>query len=333
MTGFALPRVVADHKVLDDQRREIKRVNQYALVETIGQSSHAKVYLAIDLDGNLPYAAKAIAVGGMRNNGPVLEREIRLLRRFNHPHIVKLHEVLHAKRQAIVYLILEWASYGSLSANSGLPEVTIASIFKQICEGLAALHRENLVHHDIKPSNILLFSDGIAKLADFGVGHSLDSADTVIATPAYQAPEFFDESVDIVLDPIKEDIWSMGISIYEAAFGVLPFTGANVYEISWNVLHSALPIPAHASNDLRDLLGKMLEPDPSKRISLEEVQAHPFFADAPEIFALPTPPRTPPKVEHHRSMSYVVANVCDDAYTFVKKQLSASSPVSLYGFF
>jgi serine/threonine-protein kinase 11 len=333
MATFLAPRIIADHKALDDQRRDIKRVNQYALVDTLGQSSQAKVYLALDVDRNLPYAAKAIAVGGMRNSGPALEREIRLLRRFDHPHIIKLHEVLHAKRQAVVYLILEWAPHGSLAANGGLPERTVAAIFRQICQGLSAIHGQGLVHHDIKPSNILLFTDGTAKLADFGVGHSLDSADTVIATPAYQAPEFFDESADIVLDPIKEDIWSMGVSIYEAAFGALPFTGANVYEISWNVLHSPLPIPAHASGDLRDLLEKMLRPDPSKRISLGEVQAHRFLAEAPEKFELPTPPRAPPKVGAHRSMAYVVANVCDDTYTFVKKQLSASSPVSLYGFF
>jgi serine/threonine-protein kinase 11 len=331
--SFVVPHVIPDHKLLEDQHPNIKKVNQYALLETIGQSSHSKVYLALDVENNAPYAAKAIALGGLRDCGPLLDREIRLLRRLRHPNIIQLHEVLHAKRLGVVYLILEWASCGSLAQvlKGGMEEQTVAAIFKQVCRGLSALHAEGLVHHDIKPSNILLFGDGVAKLSDFGIGHSLASADTVMGTPAYQAPEFFDESTDIELDPIKEDVWSLGVSIYEAVFGELPFTGANMFEISWAILHTPLVIPESGSEALRDLLGKMLEPNPGKRASLQEVERHRFFENAPSGFDLPA--RVAPRLNPARSMSYVVANVCDATYTFVKRQLSASVPVTLYGYF
>jgi serine/threonine-protein kinase 11 len=153
----------------------------------------------------------------------------------------------------------------------------------------------------------------------------------VIGTPAYQAPEIFDESVEIELDPIKEDVWSLGVSIYEAAFGKLPFEGANMFEISWNVLNTPLVIPERASEGLRDLLQRTLELDPAKRAALEEVRSHRFFEGAEPGFEVPG--RLPPRLNSGRSMSYVVATVCDDTYTFVKRQLSQSSPVSLYGYF
>jgi serine/threonine-protein kinase 11 len=327
--------LIPDHKVIDERHCRIKKINQYALVDVIGQSSYGKVYLALNCDTGAPYAAKVIALNGLRSGGPALEREVRLLRLFDHPNILKLHEVLHAKRLGLVYVILEWASWGSLShaLQPGLSEQTVAAIFRQVCAGLAAMHSQNHVHHDIKPSNILLFGDGVAKLSDFGIGHSVASADTVIGTPAYQAPEFFDDSSDVELDPVKEDIWSLGVSMYEAAFGRLPFTGANVYEISWNVLHTPLQIPETASASLRDLLMKMLELNPAKRISLEEIRGHAFLENAAERFELSEPPAQPPKLNPGRSMSYVVANVCDETYTFVKKQLSGSSPAFLGGYF
>jgi serine/threonine-protein kinase 11 len=328
--ALARPLAILDHKLLKEKQHDIKKINQYALLETIGQTAQTKVYLALDVDTNVAYAAKAVSVGGS-----ALEREVRLLRGLHHPNIVELHEVLHAKRQGIFYLILEWASSGSLAQalTAGLPECTVASIFKQIGRGLAFLHDNRIVHHDVKPSNILLFSDGVAKLSDFGVGHSIESADTVIGTPAYQAPEFFDEDADIELDPVKEDVWSMGVSLYEAAFGELPFKGGNVYEIAWNILHTELVIPLSASEELRDLLTKMLEPNPGKRVTLLEVQRHPFFERAEASFTLPGETHAPPKLTPARSMTYTVAKVCDESYSFIKKQLSASSPVSLYGYF
>jgi serine/threonine protein kinase len=92
-----------------------------------------------------------------------------------------------------------------------------------------------------------------------------------------------------------------------------------------------LAIPESASDALRELLEEMLEPNPAKRMSLQEVEQHRFFHHSPTEFVLPV--RTPPKLNPGRAISYVVAKVCDEEYTFVKRQLSASSPVSLYGYF
>jgi serine/threonine-protein kinase 11 len=321
-----LPHLITDHK-FTTKPRKTKQINQYVLLNTLGSGSQSKVYLAIDTQTQLPYALKAIQM----NVGPTLNREIRLLRRLKHPNIIKLHEVLQVKHQNIAYLVLDWASCGSLAQviPRCLDERTVAGIFLQVCEGLAYLHSEGIAHHDIKPSNILLFADGVVKLGDFGIGHSFDSADTVIGTPAYQSPEYFDESEDIILDPIKEDIWSLGVSIFETIFGKLPFNGSNMFEIAWTIFNQPLVIPKTASSELRDLLHKIFERNPSKRISLTEIQFHPFFGNVyPSM--LFNVPKIIPKLNPNCKLQSIEAIVCGEINNSPKGQRSASYSIGLY---
>jgi serine/threonine-protein kinase 11 len=321
-------RLIEDHRFPpSDPGRKPKQINQYAIVRTIGYGSRTRVHLAIDTNTNLPYAAKAILASSCS-----CEREVRLLRSLVHPNVVRLHDVLHVKRQGRVYLILEWASCGSLAqaAAGGLSEGAAAAIFRQICDGLAYLHSQGIAHRDIKPSNILLFSDGVAKIGDFGMGHSFESADTVLGTPAYQPPEVFDESDDIVLDPEKEDVWSLGVSIFEAVFGRLPFVGANVFEIARSVLSGSLEVPESASACLRALLGGMLQPSPAARLSLAEVRAHEFFRNAGDRWEVSVTPALVPKLHPSQSVVPVPAAQVDDDSSPANGQRSASWPLGLY---
>jgi serine/threonine-protein kinase 11 len=312
----------------DEPEKHIKKINQYALLEVVGYGATSKVFMAYDTMTDKPLAAKAISLCDGKHDGFALEREIRILRRLNHPNIIKLHEVLYTAKRRMAYVILEWASFGSLQAVLGLTNESndLAAIFKQVCAGLSYLHQQGMVHQDIKPSNILLFSGGIAKLSDFGIGHSFDSADAVIGTPAYQAPEFFDDSGDVVLDPVKEDVWSLGISLYEAAFGKLPYEGDSVYQITWNMSHTPLIIPASASEPLRDLLSRMLEVEPAKRFNLTEVMSHPFISQAPDRFTLTIQPRNIPRMTPAKSMVDIAAVVCGEGFTFARRPRSLSWP-------
>jgi serine/threonine-protein kinase 11 len=177
-----------------------------------------------------------------------------------------------------------------------------------------------------------LFGDGTVKLGDLGIGHSFDSADTVLGTPAYQAPEFFEEGEDIVLDPVREDIWSLGVSIFEAVFGRLPFEGGNVFEIGWSILNTRLEIPESASPALRDLLRRMLERDPAKRISLEEVRVHRFFEGEGMAGPLSVAENPVPRIRKGESTVQIAALVCGELGPFPAAQRSASSPLALYAY-
>jgi serine/threonine-protein kinase 11 len=322
------PIFIPDHVVTDEPKeRCAKQINQYLLVDKIGCGGISKVYLAIDEDSKRPFAAKAISLGGRGNEGLALQREVRMLRRLDHPNIIGLKEVLHCKRRQMAYLILDWAGYGSLLdvMEESLSEKALRSIVRQVCCGLAYLHKQGLAHHDIKPSNILLFANGVAKLGDFGVGHSFESTNSVVGSPAYQAPEFLDENSQSVLDPVKEDVWSLGITIFQAAFGFLPYSGENVYEIVWKVMHSQLVIPEKGSPLLKDLIKKMLDVNPATRLTLEEVMKHEWVADAEEHWTLPIDPRVLPKAYPSRdSLRSISASVCDDSYSFHVPQRSAS---------
>jgi serine/threonine-protein kinase 11 len=194
-------------------------------------------------------------------------------------------------------------------------------VYEQVVNGLLYLHEQGMVHKDIKPSNLLLFENGVVKIADFGVGHSFASAETVIGTPSYQAPEFLSEEGS--LDPAKEDVWSLGVTIFESLFGHLPFVGETVYAIAQASITS-IQFPKSASGEIRDLLTKMLCPDPEKRISIVEMAEHPFFKrnQAPvEEMAI-----SPPRMKPSNSMVTVSAEVCDDNYVLVPPSTAGSWP-------
>ncbi|KAH0790864.1 CAMK family protein kinase [Histomonas meleagridis] len=309
--------------IVENKIKTTEKVNQYLLISKIGYGSSSKVYLAKDTTDGSYYAAKIIKVSerGASGNGLLLlQREIRLLKKFSHPNIIKLHDVLRSQQRGTVYMFLEYADCGSLenaiSNHMEFTEVTIASIFKQIVSGLTYLHeKENIVHRDIKPSNIILFSKGYAKLSDFGIGHTFQSADTVIGSPAYQAPELFEDEEEDEYDtndPTKEDVWSLGVTLYQTVFGKLPYDGSNVYEIVNKIKTTKLKIPEshHYSESLLDLIMKMLVVHPSERCSLEEVRKHSFFDQAEDLIHFDFKPK---KIkEKLNQIVNIKANVWDE---------------------
>ena len=300
----------------EPQPPKVKKVNQYLLASKIGHGSSAKVYLAIDNQTNKQYAAKCVHIGHDHQLAVSLQREIQTLRTLDHPNILKLYEVLHVPDSNVAYLILEYGDCGSLQTsiekNYIIDERQIANIFYQVVLGLSYLHSQGIVHQDIKPSNILITSSGKVKLSDFGIGHHFESAEEVIGSPAYQAPEFFNDDI-AEIDPIKEDIWSLGVTLYETVFKKLPFNGNTIYEIANNIRNNPLILPASISPDLKDLLLKMLTPNPKDRVSLKGILEHPFFITAAPNIKIP--PQIP-KMRQSCSFDNIIATVCDENYTF-----------------
>lgn len=297
-------------KVADKQKSgKLKQINQYLIVRKIGDGRSAKVYLALNTENSQFVAIKAPKkfgsihnksgkiFGAQPSNGnknvntavPYLaqfEREVSLIRRLNksnHPSIIKIIQVLYSKSVDRAYIIFEWADCGSLKASIDqkymFSDAELALIFRQILEGLRYVHSQGIAHEDIKPSNLLIFSDGKVKISDFGIGHNFESADTVIGSPAYQAPEVIDDSLpeDEFLDPSKEDVWSLGVSLFEAKFHVLPYSGETFYEIANCIRQNQLRFPNQISDNLKDVLQKMLAVDPNKRASIDDLLVHPFF--------------------------------------------------------
>lgn len=296
-------------------KKQYKRINKYLLAQKIGTGSYSKVFLGID--GDQKYAIKRISLTDLsrKSSGIMqLEREIRLMHTFNHPNILKIHEVLHSISDNHVYLVLEYAECGSIGSyiDKGyhFQLNSIRSIIKQVSNALSYVHSLGFVHQDIKPANILLKSNGMVLLADFGIGHSFMSASTVVGTPAYQAPEAINDNTDLDdLDydepshssskeeesseeslkeneecpQLKEEIWALGVTLYQLIFNDLPFIGENLYEIVSIIKSTPLSLPHGIDPKIEGLLRRMLEVDPEKRISLDEVMNDPFVKDAPDF--------------------------------------------------
>jgi len=326
LRGQSLPSVIQIQPVVytKSETKRITQVNKYLLLKKIGMGGSSKIYVTLDTKTHKYYATKVFKpvyfFGDALKAMDHFEREIRNLWKFNHENILGVHEALYSESTSTAYIILEWANCGSLeqftTPTNPLELSEIATVLIQVIRGVMHLHESGIAHKDIKPSNILLFSDGTAKISDFGIGHSFQSADCVVGTPAYQAPEIFghdeedDDETEIALDPVKEDVWSLGVSLYQLAFSKLPFTGSNQYEIARNARESILQYDENVPEDLADLLRRMLEIDPERRFNMEQIASHRFFNRAFSKSKLKFPVTEPPKLNNGVSIRRIDAKVC-----------------------
>ncbi|KAH0785133.1 CAMK family protein kinase [Histomonas meleagridis] len=316
----------------DDEERPLKQVNQYLILQKIGEGSFSKVYLAKDTQEGKFYAIKSFNLNKLQHieaGISQLEREISAMRKMIHPNIIKLHEALHVESTDMVYLVLDYADCGSLQKIIEMESPTIDEIkyiFKQILSAVLCLHSNGIVHQDIKPSNILIRSDGHAYLADFGLGHSFRSTAMVVGSPGYQAPEALNDSdyTQDELDPAKEDVWSLGVSLFQTLFKRLPFTGNNVFEIIQNVKNRPLVIPNNTDPSIVSILRGMLCVNPGKRLSIEEVMKSDFFASTKKIDHFNFKVGEIPTDITERKVMFYGAIVCDANYSFARRSLTPS---------
>ena len=315
----------------EEEEKPLKQVNQYVLLQQLGEGSFAKVYLAYDRNNDKYFAMKRFKLYDLQHidaGVSQLEREISAMRKIVHPNIIHLHDVLHVEKTDIVYLVIDFADCGSLQQVLKLPippsDEIIKYVFFSILKAVSYLHSHGIVHQDIKPSNILLCSNGNVYLSDFGVGHSFQSTAMVVGSPGYQAPEaIYDFDVDPdTLNPAKEDVWSLGVTLYQVLFNELPFKGDNVYEIIQNITHTPLVIPEGTEKDVENLLRGMLCVLPSDRMDVEEVMNSPFFNDVKKITKLTFNVIEPPKIPSNAKIEHIQARICDIHYSFARPELT-----------
>ncbi|KAI0434860.1 hypothetical protein F5Y09DRAFT_190579 [Xylaria sp. FL1042] len=227
-----------------------------------------------------------------------IEREVAVLKLIDHPNIVKLHDIW--ENRAEIYLVLEYMDGGDMfsyiNACGPLPEFEMVTYFRQILSALEYVHSFNICHRDLKPENILMKSNGIVKIADFGMAAIQQSPTHALRTscgsPHYAAPELIARAR---YQGNKVDIWSLGCLLYATLSRKLPFDDpdGDVPRLLAKASKGIYSMPDFLSREAQDLIAKMLTVDPVKRISIRKIWKHPLLQKYDDLASFDEQSRTP----------------------------------------
>jgi serine/threonine-protein kinase len=211
----------------------MKKINNIELVQVLNSGGTATVYLGIDLFTGYPVAVKELKANMFKSDF-VRQKFIEEANQYlymDHPNIVKLKDFIITEENH--YLVMEYVDgknlYDHMTTVTGpLPLQNVALLLNEVLGALSYVHDRNLIHLDIKPSNIMLSTNNSVKLVDFGI--SQDKKSTVsekpIGSPAYMSPEQVEgDDVDF-----QSDIYSTGVAMYELLTGSLPFQSSETRE-------------------------------------------------------------------------------------------------------
>jgi len=260
---------------------QVQYCGPYKLEKTLGKGQTGLVKTGTHCITGRKVAVKI--VNKEKLNESVLqkvEREIAIMKLIEHPHVLHLYDVYENKKY--LYLLLEHVSGGELFdylvRKGRLMAKEARKFFRQIISALDFCHAHNICHRDLKPENLLLDERNCIKVADFGMA-SLQVEGSMLETscgsPHYACPEVIRGEK---YDGRKADVWSCGVILYALLVGALPFDDDNLRNLLEKVKKGVFHIPHFVPADCQNLLRAMIEVDPQKRISLQDVFRHPWVA-------------------------------------------------------
>jgi calcium-dependent protein kinase len=254
-------------------------VDQYRLKELIGHGRFGRVFLA-ETKELKKVAIKAITKQDSPNK--LLMEEVKILAEVDHPNIIKY--LTHYESEQYLFVATEYCDGGDLFQKiidqGKFSEDEAVVIMEKLLRAINHCHHQGIIHRDLKPENILYTSKRVLKIIDFGISVKSDSTanEKLAGTAEYIAPEIF---VDEIYTTAC-DIWSLGVIMHVLLSSCLPISGETLGEIELRVIRYAGPTFKHKvweniSEEGKDLLKKMLDPDHKTRITAAEALRHPWF--------------------------------------------------------
>ncbi|KAI8537348.1 hypothetical protein RHMOL_Rhmol09G0016800 [Rhododendron molle] len=249
----------------------------------LGQGAFAKVYHARNLKTGQSVAIKAMSLRNVLKGGLTehVKREVSIMHRLHHPHIVRILEVLATKTK--VYFVLEFAKGGELLAlvkKGRFSEDVSRMYFQQLISALGYCHSRGIFHRDLKGENLLLDENSNLKVTDFGLSAVTAQIQpdgllhTLCGTPAYMAPEIL---ANKGYDGAKVDIWSCGIVLYVLNAGYFPFSDRNIWMLYHKIFKGEFRCPKWTSPELKRFLHRLLDSNPNTRITVDQIIDDPWF--------------------------------------------------------
>ncbi len=327
--------------------------NRYRLVAQQGSGGMAVIYKAIDLSLGRTVAIKILRPSLMNDpTGAFITRfrnEARSIANLSHPNIVTVHDV--GNDGPAHYIVMEFIegqdlkkiirTYGVLSVDRAL------NLAVQICAGIGFAHRAGLVHADVKPQNILVTSEDLVKVTDFGIAQALSDSQpgerqsVVWGSPHYFAPE---QARGEKPTPAS-DVYAIGIVLFELLTGQLPYTGTNQQELALAHIRDRIPLATEINPNVPEALSrivyKAMSKEPNARYNqagqLEQIltayrergREHTLIQPSQPPVSGP-PPTTPPQIQPTQPRQSAVPPSSHPGYTSPAPGYpqQGSSPVS-----
>ncbi|CAL1280815.1 unnamed protein product [Larinioides sclopetarius] len=260
---------------------------RFDLKEEVGKGRFGTVYRCVERSCSRPRAAKVIRCLKVKDKEKV-RQEIEIMSRLHHPKLMQVLAAFESGRNMI--MVMEYISGGELferviADDFVLTEQDCILFMRQICDGVAYMHRNNVLHLDLKPENILCKTrtSHKIKIIDFGLARIYkqdDSLRILFGTPEFVAPEV------INYEPVcpASDMWSVGVICYVLLSGLSPFMGDNDTETFANITRGEMDFDDEAfdeiSDDAKDFISKLLVKNVRNRLSSEQCLKHPWLATA-----------------------------------------------------
>ncbi|XP_067146459.1 serine/threonine-protein kinase 3 isoform X4 [Apteryx mantelli] len=261
----------------------------FDVLEKLGEGSYGSVFKAIHKESGQVVAIKQVPV---ESDLQEIIKEISIMQQCDSPYVVKYYGSYF--KNTDLWIVMEYCGAGSVSdiirlRNKTLTEDEIATILKSTLKGLEYLHFMRKIHRDIKAGNILLNTEGHAKLADFGVAGQLTDTmakrNTVIGTPFWMAPEVIQE----IGYNCVADIWSLGITSIEMAEGKPPYADIHPMRAIFMIPTNPPPTfrkPELWSDEFTDFVKKCLVKNPEQRATATQLLQHTFIKNAKPVSIL-----------------------------------------------
>lgn len=268
-----------------------KEVGKYILFKTLGEGTFGKVKYAVNKENQEAVAIKILDKDKIQkaNMGAQIKREISIMKMIKHDNIIAVKDVFAT--QTKIFIVLELVEGGELFdeilSKGALSEPRARFYFQQIITGLSYCHSQGICHRDLKPENLLLDSNGNIRISDFGlatlyVGDNSTEGNaraellhTTCGTPNYVAPEVI---ASHGYDGKKADVWSVGVILYVLLAGYLPFEESTMVALFEKIKAANFTYPASFTSNVKDLLNKILVPDPNRRLSLDAIIHHTWMS-------------------------------------------------------
>ncbi|WP_407651396.1 serine/threonine-protein kinase [Actinoplanes sandaracinus] len=304
--------------------RQMLVADRYRLLEPVGAGGMGRVWLARDEMLHRDVAVKEIVPPDWMTDAEqdrLRERTLREARsaaRLNHPHVVRIYDVVHA--EGLSWIVMEYVQSRSLhqvlNEDGPYDPATAARIGLAVLDALDAAHQAGVLHRDVKPHNVLIGVDGRVVLTDFGLATFVDDGSVttpglIVGSPQYVSPERARDGASTV----ESDLWSLGATLYAAVEGRSPYARESAMA-TLAALATEAPDPPSRAGPLAPVLGGLLRYDPATRLTVPEIERRLrmiVFSDPREIPFLPSQrdtrrnrpeePRRPsdPVVLSHRS--------------------------------